>query len=73
MSDTRPWYIRPVGDPANGLWLELFSGDDPHIAVCRQNAGRVRIELTEVKALCEELGRGAAQVAIRTAMKNGGK
>lgn len=65
-----PWYIRKASDT---LHVECFTGDDPHLTVNREHGGLVRIELNEVKALCDALASGAGQVAIRTKKRHSHK
>jgi predicted RNA-binding Zn-ribbon protein involved in translation (DUF1610 family) len=57
-------------------YLEVFTGDDPHITVNRVNregSGRLRIELHEMRILADELGRAATRVAVRHTMHRASK
>lgn len=57
------WFLRSVGARERGLTVMLWAGVDPHLAIQRENADQVRVDLDQVSDLVEVLSQAAADLA----------
>jgi hypothetical protein len=65
MKKSDAWYIREV---TQDLYVEIFSGDDPHLTINRIGAGLVRVEIDEAPDLVKELLKALSTLDARGAV-----
>ena len=74
---TPPW-LRPVGDPERGLYVELREAPEypweegrPQLVIVRRGSGMVVIDLDEAQPLIDVLSQAAADLEADTDGKEG--